>query len=200
MKDQDEKRTEPGCLHERLEAIRARHARLAASAAVPDKSAPAFGTDDTGVLLIAIDRLTRQCAALASLAERRGAAIERADAAEFVERLERAHDVISERHREAEVRERAEEAEWLDRLDTLLAGAETALYGERRWQDRAWREGVEATLRVMERRRNLTLGSPSDRLVVAVLMDEVRAMLDAQHPQVCSGSSLPQRTDGDFGR
>jgi hypothetical protein len=62
-------------LHERIEAIRARQRRLATSAAVPDKSAPAFGTDETGVLLVAIDRLTAQCAALASLAERRGGRI-----------------------------------------------------------------------------------------------------------------------------
>lgn len=38
-----------------IKRIRARHARLAASSKVPDKTAPAFGTDEVAVLLAALD-------------------------------------------------------------------------------------------------------------------------------------------------
>lgn len=38
-----------------IERIRAKHARLSTSPAVPDKTAPAFGTDEAGRLLVALD-------------------------------------------------------------------------------------------------------------------------------------------------
>ena len=181
-------------LHERIEEIR-EHVR--------GGRVLMFDGMHVADLLTAIDRLTAQVAALASLAERRGvvpapiamrrerlrlalglpegtsepALLVCAEARnetldDVLERLRRAHDAINERRRDAEDRgERLEEVEWLDRLDTLLAGAETARYGERRWQDRAWREGVERAIGIVEQRAAKARGTGFADTAVSWLED-----------------------------